>query len=107
MSDLEDAADKSILAECRTEKLLEITLEFVPAESRDRVRAAFRFKPLYTAHQHTIADAILDRLVHNAHRLTLKGDSLSWSRLSEQIFRVDKWSVHRGYAAMRMGSGLK
>ena len=24
----------------------------------------------------TIADAILDRLVHNAHRLTLKGDSL-------------------------------
>jgi hypothetical protein len=31
----------------------------------------------------------------------------SWSRLSEQIFRVDKWSVHRGYAAMRIGSGLK
>jgi DNA replication protein DnaC len=24
----------------------------------------------------TIADAILDRLLHNAHRLTLKGDSL-------------------------------
>jgi len=24
----------------------------------------------------TIADAILDRLVHNAHRLTLKGDSM-------------------------------
>ena len=24
----------------------------------------------------TIADAVLDRLVHNAHRLTLKGDSL-------------------------------
>ena len=24
----------------------------------------------------TIADAILDRLVHNAHRLTLKGESL-------------------------------
>ncbi len=24
----------------------------------------------------TLADAILDRLVHNAHRLTLKGDSL-------------------------------
>ena len=24
----------------------------------------------------TVADAILDRLVHNAHRLTLKGDSL-------------------------------
>ena len=24
----------------------------------------------------TIADAILDRLVHNAHRLTLKGESM-------------------------------
>jgi len=24
----------------------------------------------------TIADAILDRLMHNAHRLTLKGESL-------------------------------
>lgn len=24
----------------------------------------------------TVADAILDRLVHNAHRLILKGDSL-------------------------------
>jgi hypothetical protein len=31
----------------------------------------------------------------------------SWSRLSEQIFRVDKWSVHRGYAAKRIGGGLK
>jgi DNA replication protein DnaC len=24
----------------------------------------------------TIADAVLDRLIHNAHRLTLKGDSM-------------------------------
>ena len=24
----------------------------------------------------TIADAVLDRLVHNAHRLALKGDSM-------------------------------
>jgi hypothetical protein len=24
----------------------------------------------------TLADAILDRLVHNAHRLTLKGESM-------------------------------
>jgi hypothetical protein len=30
-----------------------------------------------------------------------------WSRLSEQIFRVDKWSPCRSYAAMRMGSGVK
>ena len=39
-----------------------------------------------------------------ARRSTL---SESWSRLSEQIFRVDKWSFHRGYAARRIGSGLK
>ena len=27
--------------------------------------------------------------------------------LSEQIFRVDKWNVHRGYAAKRLGIGSK
>ena len=31
----------------------------------------------------------------------------SWSRSSEQILRVDKWSFRRGYAAKRIGSGLK
>ena len=31
----------------------------------------------------------------------------SWSRLSEQLFRVDKWSVCRGPAAMRRGSGAE
>jgi hypothetical protein len=31
----------------------------------------------------------------------------NWPRLFEQIFRVDEWSVYRGYAAMRIGSGLK
>jgi hypothetical protein len=30
-----------------------------------------------------------------------------WPRLSEQIFRIDKWSVCRGQAAMRFGIGLK
>ncbi len=30
-----------------------------------------------------------------------------WSRLSEQIFRIDKWSRCRGWAAMRNGSGVK
>jgi hypothetical protein len=32
---------------------------------------------------------------------------LRWSRLSEQIFRFDKWSVRQGYAAKRSGSGGK
>ena len=30
-----------------------------------------------------------------------------WSRLSEQIFRIDKWSLCRGQAAKRSGSGVK
>ena len=34
---------------------------------------AFRF-PLQTAH--TLTDAILDRLTHNAHRIELKGESM-------------------------------
>jgi hypothetical protein len=32
---------------------------------------------------------------------------LSWSRLSEQIFRVAKWNLCRDYAAKRSGSGVK
>jgi hypothetical protein len=32
----------------------------------------------------TLADAILDRLVHNAHRLTLKGDSLRKAEAKRQ-----------------------
>jgi DNA replication protein DnaC len=35
----------------------------------------------------TLADAILDRLVHNAHQLTLKGESLRKKRagLTDQL----------------------
>jgi len=36
----------------------------------------------------TIADAILDRLVHNAHRLTLKGESLASWTLLYQLLRL-------------------
>jgi DNA replication protein DnaC len=32
----------------------------------------------------TLADAILDRLVHNAHRLTLKGESLRKAEAKRQ-----------------------
>ena len=34
-------------------------------------------------------------------------ERLSWSRLSEQNLRVDKWRPLPGYAAIRMGDGLK
>jgi DNA replication protein DnaC len=32
----------------------------------------------------TLADAILDRLVHNAHRIELKGDSMRKGRLTDE-----------------------
>ncbi len=32
----------------------------------------------------TLADAILDRLVHNAYRLTMKGESLRRKKAEEQ-----------------------
>jgi len=33
----------------------------------------------------TIADAILDRLVHNAHRIEMKGDSMRKKRVSSVL----------------------
>ena len=33
--------------------------------------------------EQTIADAILDRIIHNAHRLELKGESMRKKRASE------------------------
>ncbi|MCI0676383.1 MAG: ATP-binding protein, partial [Phycisphaerales bacterium] len=35
----------------------------------------------------TIADAVLDRLVHNAHRLELKGDSMR--KIAAQRAKLD------------------
>ena len=33
----------------------------------------------------TLADAILDRLVHNAHRIQLRGDSLRRKRTAKPV----------------------
>ena len=33
----------------------------------------------------TLADAILDRIVHNAHRLILRGDSLRKKKAQENV----------------------
>src|ERR1700730_9539045 len=45
-------------------------------------------------------------LLRAKHFLVLEGYE-RWSRLSEQIFRIDKWSLCRGQAAKRSGSGVK
>jgi hypothetical protein len=39
----------------------------------------------------TYADAILDRLIHNAHRIELSGESLRWLGLFEQRVGLFKW----------------
>jgi IstB-like ATP binding protein len=43
----------------------------------------------------TIADAVLDRLIHNAHRLTLKGDSMR--KITAQRAKLDA-AKYRGLA---------
>ena len=37
----------------------------------------------------TLADTILDRLIHNAHRLTLKGESLRKAEARRQKLDVE------------------
>lgn len=70
------------LADAERRDLLEIL------EDRYRTRATIITSQLPTEHWHdyignpTLADAILDRLVHGAHKLTLKGGSMR-KRLAE------------------------
>jgi hypothetical protein len=49
---------------------------FVSVDTHDSETGCSRCGLVFAAGNPTIADAILDRLVHNAHRLTLKGDSM-------------------------------
>ncbi|QSR16206.1 hypothetical protein CA833_03180 [Novosphingobium sp. KA1] len=41
----------------------------------------------------TIADAILDRLVHNAHRITLEGDSMRKTRAAPLLTDTEKAEI--------------
>ncbi|MET3473702.1 DNA replication protein DnaC [Novosphingobium sp. 1529] len=41
----------------------------------------------------TIADAILDRLVHNAHRITLEGDSMRKTRPAPLLTDIEKAEI--------------
>ena len=40
-----------------------------------------------------LADAILDRLVHNAHRITLEGDSMRKSRPAPLLTDIEKAEI--------------
>ena len=39
----------------------------------------------------TLADGILDRLVHNAHRIEMRGDSMRKNRGKPNASRLPKW----------------
>ncbi len=43
--------------------------------------------------QSTIADAILDHLVHNTHRITLEGDSMRKTRTPSLLTEPDKGEI--------------
>ena len=66
----------SPLTESQRRDLLEIV------EDRHNVKSTLVTSQMPVDHWHeligdpTLADAILDRLIHNAHRVLLKGDSL-------------------------------
>jgi DNA replication protein DnaC len=70
----------AVLDDAHRRDLLEVL------DDRHGVRSTIVTSPLPIEHWHaaigdaTLADAILDRLVHNAHQLNLKGDSLRKKR---------------------------
>jgi len=37
----------------------------------------------------TIADAILDRIIHNAHRITLEGDSMRKKKATPPLTNIE------------------
>jgi DNA replication protein DnaC len=43
----------------------------------------------------TIADAILDRIIHNAHRLTLEGDSMRRQKPSALLTETENGEINR------------
>lgn len=55
-------------------------------EERYRLKSTLITAQLPVAQWHdmigerTIAEAILDRIIHNAHRITLEGDSMRWQK---------------------------
>ena len=43
----------------------------------------------------TIADAILDRIIHNAHRIALEGDSMRKQKPSEPLTADENGEINR------------
>jgi DNA replication protein DnaC len=67
-------------------------------EDRHELRSTLITSQYPIAHWHerignpTLADAILDRLVHNAHRLALKGESLR--KIAAKHHKLDGDATH-------------
>jgi DNA replication protein DnaC len=77
-------------------------------EDRYQTRSTILTSQLPVARWHeqigdpTAADGILDRLVHNAHRIEMRGDSMRKKRAA----RSRRANARRGYFVLRRGQGL-
>src|SRR5579883_3495130 len=77
-------------------------------EDRYQVRSTILTSQLPVARWHeqigdpTLADGILDRLVHNAHRIEMRGDSMRKKRAA----RSRRANARRAYFVLRRGQGL-
>ncbi len=73
-------------------------------EDRTQLRATIVTSQLPVAHWHealgeaTVADAILDRLLHNAHRIELAGESLRRSERTDTVMAGAATSSGKGHA---------
>ena len=48
----------------------------------------------------TVADGILDRLVHNAHRIVVRGDSMRNNRAKAELVSTSRVSTLRAYLTL-------
>ena len=79
-------------------------------EDRYQTRSTILTSQLPVARWHeqigdpTLADGILDRLVHNAHRIEMRGDSMRKKRGKHVSRRAD---ARRGLCMLRRGKGCR
>lgn len=76
-------------------------LKTSPFEERYRRKSTLITAQLPVAQWHdmigepTIADAILDRIIHNAHRITLEGDSMRRQKTPSYLTSAENGEINR------------